>query len=228
MSELESESLLEDQDEIKLQLIELYLNVKIRSKDEISDFSEENLVEEKDRLLEASIQGLINYIKTSIEILMNLKVEEYLELKKKQKREKNLEQERSQDSARISTEPPQDYEEVIQKFEGDVRKHIRIEQQMKIHSDNLQQKLEDTEKETLKVENKIQRLKEDHERENKMLNLLLDKKEKEIKYQKRVIDKQSKEIMDLETQLPLPNTSKSFMDKRNSSNKSRLETTHIK
>lgn len=104
---------------------------------------------------------------------MNLRIEEYLKLKKEEKDSKQ--QSKSQDSGRVSTEPPQDYEEVIQKFEGDIRKHIRIEQQMKIHSDNLQQKLEDKEKEYNKLNDKNKRMKEDHQREMKMLNLLISK-----------------------------------------------------
>ena len=71
----------EDPEEIKEQLIELFLNVKVRSKDEISDFTEEKLEEEKEKLTESSILSLVGYIKTSIEILMNLKVEDYIEIK---------------------------------------------------------------------------------------------------------------------------------------------------
>lgn len=36
---------------------------------------------------------------------------------------------------------------MLQKLEGDVRTHIRIEQQMKLHIDTLTQKVEDMEKE---------------------------------------------------------------------------------
>ena len=43
--------------------------------------------------------------------------------------------------------PPKEYEEAIQKLEGDVRMHIRVEQQMRLHIENLQQKIEDLEKE---------------------------------------------------------------------------------
>ena len=43
--------------------------------------------------------------------------------------------------------PPKEYEEAIQKLEGDVRMHIRVEQQMRLHIENLQQKIEDIERE---------------------------------------------------------------------------------
>ena len=61
----------------------------------------------------------------------------------------------------ISTETIKEYEEVIQKFEGDIRKHIRIEQQMKLHSESLTQKIEDKEKEIDKINKGITTLKDD-------------------------------------------------------------------
>lgn len=44
------------------------------------------------------------------------------------------------------THIPTIYEELIQKYENDIRNHIRIEQQMKLHSDSVISKLEDKEK----------------------------------------------------------------------------------
>jgi len=39
-----------------------------------------------------------------------------------------------------------EYEEMIQRLEGDVRNHIRIEQQLKIQIESIQEKLEEQEK----------------------------------------------------------------------------------
>lgn len=39
-----------------------------------------------------------------------------------------------------------DYEQMIQKLEGDVRNHIRIEQQLKLHIESIQNKLEEAER----------------------------------------------------------------------------------
>ena len=39
-----------------------------------------------------------------------------------------------------------DYEKMIQKLEGDIRTHIRIEQQLKLHIESIQNKLEEKEK----------------------------------------------------------------------------------
>jgi hypothetical protein len=38
--------------------------------------------------------------------------------------------------------PPHEYEEAIQKLEGDVRMHIRVEQQMRLHIENKELKTE--------------------------------------------------------------------------------------
>ena len=63
-------------------LIDLYLNVKVRSKDEINDYDENDLVKERENLYITSPLDLISYIQTSVEILMNIKVEDYLVHKK--------------------------------------------------------------------------------------------------------------------------------------------------
>jgi hypothetical protein len=43
-------------------------------------------------------------------------------------------------------EPPKDYELMLQKYEAEVRNHIKIEQQLKLHIEVLQDKIEDAEK----------------------------------------------------------------------------------
>ena len=43
-------------------------------------------------------------------------------------------------------EPPKDYEQMLQKYEGEVRNHIKIEQQLKLHIECVQDKLDDSEK----------------------------------------------------------------------------------
>ena len=64
--------------------------------------------------------------------------------------------------------PPKEYEELIQKLEGDIRMHIRVEQQMRLHIENLQQKIEDIERESShgvkKVRAEVLDLKEENRR----------------------------------------------------------------
>jgi len=68
-----------------------------------------------------------------------------------------------------------EHEKQLVKFEGDVRTHIRVEQQLKIHLDNVLQKLEDMEKkhaldsEELKSRNK--ELSADKQRLEELLRL---------------------------------------------------------
>ena len=66
---------------------------------------------------------LIEYIKTSIEILMNLKLEE-LEMQRKEARIRD--EDESLSSIQTKDGPPQEYEEIIQKLEADIRTHIRV------------------------------------------------------------------------------------------------------
>lgn len=61
---------------LKEALLELYLSVKIRSDDEIDNYTEEQFKIEKQQMLEVDGFTLIDYIKSSIEILMNMKIEE--------------------------------------------------------------------------------------------------------------------------------------------------------
>lgn len=81
----------------------------------------------------------------------------------------------SSNFASVSQPPPKAYEEMIQKLESDVRAHIRVEQQMKIAMEGLQQKLEDKEREKkqAKAEYKqyINELKQDKKRYVQLLEL---------------------------------------------------------
>ena len=63
-------------DALKEGILELYLSVKIRSDDEIDNYNEDFFKEEKRQLRDVDGFTLIDYIKGSIEMLMNMKVEE--------------------------------------------------------------------------------------------------------------------------------------------------------
>jgi hypothetical protein len=151
-----------------------------------------------------------------------------LQLNKQEKlaAENNLKESLSTKS--FSTETLKDYEEVIQKFEGDIRKHIRIEQQMKLHSESLQQKIEDKEKEIDKINKGITTLKNDFISEKKLLNKIIEKQDKELCDKKKLIEMQSKEIIHLDHDVHAPNTAKSYIDIRKNSNKSKLDQSNIK
>ena len=49
----------------------------------------------------------------------------------------------------FALEPPMEYEEIIQKLEADIRKHIRIQNQLKLHIESLQLRVDEKEKQEL-------------------------------------------------------------------------------
>jgi hypothetical protein len=89
---------------------------------------------------------ILEYIKNSIDILINLKVEERLES------EKNINDNNFIANSNLTHEEYQnEYEVLLRKLESDIRTHIKIEHQLKLYSEGLQQRIEDLEKE---LENK--------------------------------------------------------------------------
>jgi hypothetical protein len=61
---------------LKEAILELYLSVKIRSDDEIDGYTEEQFKLEKQEMRQVDGFTLIDHIKSSIEILMNMKMED--------------------------------------------------------------------------------------------------------------------------------------------------------
>jgi hypothetical protein len=140
-------------------ITDLYLDVKIRSSDEIDKYNTEEFAKERARLDQLTLMNIIDYIKASIEILMNMKLDENEGMtsgvntskefkmnskpyfKKGDKPKLNI----SGTSKASDFEPPKEYEKLIQKLEADVRTHIRVEQQLKLHIETVHNKLEELE-----------------------------------------------------------------------------------
>lgn len=129
---------------------------------QIDNYSEELLAKERKKLRDAEASTLIEYIKTSIEILMNMRLEEYSMIQQQQlaknkkggtgkfKEPPKIQKPgmnntglplvashrgvggdntaSSQSSFVSLDEPPKDYEMMLQKYEAEVRNHIKIEQ----------------------------------------------------------------------------------------------------
>ena len=70
----------------------------------------------------------------------------------------------------------EDLERMLQKLEGDVRQHIRVEQQLKLHIESVQEKLEEEEKKSKDVD----RAKHRHQREKERMDEILTLREDEI------------------------------------------------
>lgn len=96
-------------------LIDIYLSVKIRQQDDIDQLNTLSLEEEKEQLKTTDPLVIIEYIKTSMDILINLKVEERLE-SEKHSIENNKTLEDHQNS----------YEILLRKYESDIRQHIKV------------------------------------------------------------------------------------------------------
>jgi hypothetical protein len=62
---------------VRKAVLELYLNVKIRSQEEIMYMTEDNMQKERKKLNMVDTLDLIDYIKQSVEILMHMRMEEF-------------------------------------------------------------------------------------------------------------------------------------------------------
>ena len=109
---------------------------------------------------------VLDYIKTSIEILMQIKDEGNDNSKKEEARNLGLDQlthsnlntnrivsARDLNDTGLSSTfksidlPPKEYEQQLQQYEAEVRNHIKVEQQLKLHIEVLNEKIEEFEKE---------------------------------------------------------------------------------
>ena len=147
---------------IKTALIDLYLTFKQYSLDLKNIKKEENTV----YLSSMEELELIKYIKDSIDTVI-------LTLAEKKINDFNNQ---------ISNEHiQQDYEAMLIKYEQDIRGHIKVEHQLKLYSDSLQNNIDE-----LEQEKKIGFKNDNNEKNNEYKNEIMNLK-KEIKYQKKLI-----------------------------------------
>lgn len=64
-------------DEVRYAIVELYLNVKIRSADEIKNLDEEQLEVERRKLQAVDSLVILDFVKQSVEILMEMRKTEF-------------------------------------------------------------------------------------------------------------------------------------------------------
>jgi hypothetical protein len=88
---------------------------------------------------------IINYIKISLQIIIELKVKEEVEKNNKEKEDKNLNNENT----------AEDYETLLRKEEAEIRQHISVEHQFKLHFDNFSEKISDLENDNYILTKKI-------------------------------------------------------------------------
>lgn len=131
-------------------LIDIYLSVKVRSNEDVSSLFNLNNVDiqlekcnevqleiERQRLRKLDLHVIIEYIKQSIEIMWSLKLESMekshqISQSNSQQMKSHIQSEDSPlsdiKSRKLDDAEINDYEQMIQKLEADVRNHIRIEQ----------------------------------------------------------------------------------------------------
>ena len=121
-------------DELKLSIIDLYQNVKIRKRSDTKLLDKTFLDKEKASLISISPKVLIEYIRTHLNLLVDIKVNEKIS-----KLENNPMEYISYYGSEI---PSNGYEKLLRRYEGDIRNYIRMVNILKIHIDELNQKIE--------------------------------------------------------------------------------------
>lgn len=96
-------------------IIDLYLNVKIRKQEEIETIEDNALEYEKEKLRKIDPITLIGYIKKSIEILVDIKVQDKLQASAEHLT-----------SYYGSDNTVNEYEKLLRKLEADIRNFIKV------------------------------------------------------------------------------------------------------
>ena len=108
---------------IREQLTDLYLSVKVRKNEEINNINDEIINNEREKLKKIPIKDIINYIQNSIDTLVEIRAfEKYEQKLQKDEEIKNY----------INKEDPKDknglklYEGMLIEAEKNIRNHIRV------------------------------------------------------------------------------------------------------
>ena len=106
-------------------LIKMYLELKIRKKEELDKINNDKINEEMNSLKRLSFAELINYITNTINILIEMKANlKYDKRIQEQFYEENADEECSKRNDKKSL--AKQYEELLIKAENDIRKHIKV------------------------------------------------------------------------------------------------------
>ena len=105
-------------------IIDLYLSLKVRKNEDVMIFSQKfNPEAEREKLRNTNSKLVIEYIKSSIDIVINIKVEERIN-------DLNAKLALKEQSCEISSieecEPINEYEASLRHLEGEIRNHIKV------------------------------------------------------------------------------------------------------
>ena len=159
----------QSKEEIHSSLVTLYSGLKLRMKKKttISDSDPSNNEASREETLSSlDTFTLINYIKESIDVLIEMSVSDQVE-----------------DYISQKENDQQEYESILVKYESDIRGHIRVEHQLKLYADNLQYEIEQHEKEKNDLLAMISKYRKHNHNNNNVINVY----EKEIQNLKKEI-----------------------------------------
>ena len=142
-------------EEAREELINLYLNIKIRTQEEVNykylknkinkiqveSLKEENLLKETENIINLPLMDLIEYIKSTIDIIVSIKVDSKINDYKTYLNE--------------DINAATDYETLLQKLEASIRQHISYEHQFKIEYEKLLNKAEEIENDKERLKKQI-------------------------------------------------------------------------
>ena len=100
--------------------------------------------------------------------------------------------------------PPKIYEEIMRSLEADVRKHIRIEHQLKLHIESVEDRVEELEREAEQYDEFIEEYKE-NKKECKNLRKELASKGEMLEVKEILIEKLNREVSEMEKDHSLKN-----------------------
>eukprot|EP00347_Sterkiella_histriomuscorum_P003051 403365779 len=145
---------------------------------QIENCSQQQLEREKQKLRQQEPSVIISYIKASIEILNSLRADHSQSERSSQMKSSNRTIDNKLDESDINQDDANEYEKMIQKLESDVREHIKCQQQLKLHIESLQNKIDDMERTKSKQTNQadqIEKLKKENRRQDELITMKEDK-----------------------------------------------------
>jgi hypothetical protein len=104
------------------------------------NITNEILEQEKENLKNLPLLDIIKYIKVSLNVIIQIRAKEEVE-KYKAENEKG--------NKKVNENFAEDYETLLRKEEAEIRQHISIEHQFKIHFENLAEKISELEEDNI-------------------------------------------------------------------------------
>lgn len=125
-------------------IVDLYLSVKLRKQEEIENYSEETRKKEVIELKKNSPLVIIDYIKSSIEILVNLRVQEKIS-ESATSISDSMNSNKHNSSTNLSSSIISQYEDMLREQETEIRKRAQREMQLKFKIESLESRIHDLE-----------------------------------------------------------------------------------